>query len=76
MTDTQRDTGWAIGDRVAYVYGDPVLIGECGTVTKFLTETVCVRLDDGRNCNWFPWRLRRVEDNFLPSEYGLEVLLG
>ena len=76
MTDTQRDTGWAIGDRVEYVDGNPDLIGACGTVTKFLTTTIGVRLDDGRSCSWFPWRLRRVEDDFLPSEYGLEVLLG
>ena len=68
------------GDRVEYIKGSSNLIGHYGTVVQTYTrdgdEFVTVKLDDGYGeYNFFPWRLQCIEDDFMPSEYGLEVLL-
>jgi len=63
-----------------------VMMGRCGTVSNVRFEPwpdgeekyLDVVFDDEPDrvdCGWLPWRFRLLEDDFPPSELGIEVLL-
>ena len=71
---------FTVGDRVQYVKGHSNCLGLCGTVVEIYDENdhtyAKVKLDsDERKYDWYTWRLQRVDDDFLPSDQSLEVLL-